>query len=141
MAQSIFAENFRPSDILLDRVLNPLRDPDIGSFKPADIIEACGIIPDFFCAACLTLESLEHPMQLEDIAAQMDEAYQYGGFGKYPWKGTVEHDGRYISDSEDPDLLPLARFQYAGFSCFVYDYGVTAIMENMTGRAMVARFD
>ena len=53
MAENIFQLNFRPSEILLDRVLNPTRDENIGAAIPADLIEACGIIPISFARRVL----------------------------------------------------------------------------------------
>jgi len=129
--------NIRPSDILLDRVLNPTRDADIGSATPDAIIEACGIIPDFFLAGCLTADRLT----LDAIADGMDAAYQFGGFA-YPFGGSLTPAGVYQSSSdEDADLPPLARFTFEGFECFVYHYGITAIRERETGAAKIARFD
>ena len=59
----IFTENFRASDFILDRVLNPNRDPEIGKAWPNDLVEACGIIPDFFCTACLEAQQVD-PLKL-----------------------------------------------------------------------------
>ena len=130
--------NIRPSDLLLDRVLNPTRDADIGSATPADIIEACGIIPDFFAAACC---STSEPLTLDIIASGMDDAYQFGGF-RYPFGGSLNHDGVYQSEHDmDHDLPPLACFTFEGFECFVYQYGITAIRDRATRDAKIARFD
>jgi hypothetical protein len=130
--------NIRPSDLLLDRVLNPTRDANINSATPADIIEACGIIPDFFAAACC---STSEPLTLDIIAAGMDDAYQFGGFC-YPFGGSLNHDGVYQSEHDmDHDLPPLACFTFEGFECFVYQYGITAIRDRATRDAKIARFD
>ena len=81
------------------------------------------------CQACMNAD----PLTLDNIAAGMDEAYQFGGFC-YPFGGTVDdHDGTYQSEhDDDPALAPLARFIFdarsrVGFECFVYEYGLTAI--------------
>ena len=133
----IISKTFRPSDILLDRVLNPARDADIGSATPALIIEACGIIPDFFCQACCTAD----PLTLDAIASGMDDAYQYGGFS-YPFGGSLTDAGLYQSShDDDPDMPPLARFTFEGFECFVYHYGIAAIRDRATGETKIARFD
>ena len=139
MATNIIQTHFRPSDILLDRVLNPTRNPDLGAATPADIIEACGIIPDFFCAACI---GCGDDLTLDNVCAGMNEAYGYGGF-KYAWKGNVTDRGVYQSTHEDdPDMDPLARFGFEGkFFCYVYDYGVAAVVDRESGQFMVARFD
>jgi len=142
MATNIIQTHFRPSDILLDRVLNPTRNPDIGAAVPADIIEACGIIPDFFCAACIETNNTEIPQTLESVCEAMDEIYGFGGF-KYAWKGNVTDRGVYESaHDDDPDMAPLARFGFEGkFFCYVYDYGCVAVVEIETGKFKVARFD
>ena len=57
--------NIRPSDVVLDRVLNPADDSSIASAYPGDILEACGIIPDFFCAACIMASNSGEPVTLD----------------------------------------------------------------------------
>jgi hypothetical protein len=129
--------NIRPSDLLLDRVLNPTRDADIGSATPALIIEACGIIPDFFAHACMAAD----PLTLDEIAHHMDDAYQFGGF-RYPFGGSITPAGVYQSiHDDDPDMPPLACFTFEGFECFVYHYGITAIRDRATRETKIARFD
>jgi hypothetical protein len=138
--------NMRTSDLVLDRVLNPTRSAELGDARPADILEACGLIPDFFAEACVSLapaSAVWGPdiVTLEDLAGAMDNLYGFGGFGSYPYGGTVASDGTYISEyGEDPDMAPLCRFGYGGFFCFVYQYGITAIRDNTTGQTKVARF-
>lgn len=141
MAQ-IFNLNFRPSEIILDRVLNPARDQNIGAARPADIVEACGIIPDFFCAACCETSTGEIGLTLDGICEAMDEAYGFGGFC-YPFGGSLDHAGTYRSEHEDDaDLQPLARFGFEGrVFCFVYDYGITAVRIGLDGPYKIARFD
>jgi hypothetical protein len=130
--------NIRSSDLLLDRVLNPTRDADIGGARPADIIEACGIIPDFFAAACC---STSEALTLDIIAAGMDSEYQMGGF-RYPFGGSITPAGVYQSSyDDDPDMAPLACFTFEGFECLVYYYGITAIRDRATGATKIARFD
>jgi len=130
--------NIRPSDLLLDRVLNPTRDADIGGARPADIIEACGIIPDFFAAACC---STSEALTLDIIASAMDAEYQFGGFC-YPFGGNITPAGVYQSShDDDPDMPPLACFTFEGFECFVYHYGITAIRDRATRETKIARFD
>ena len=141
MAQ-IFSLNFRPSAIILDRVLNPARDRNIGAARPADIIEACGIIPDFFCEACVTVSNGELGLSLDGICEAMDEVYGMGGFC-YPFGGTLDHAGTYHADNDqDEPLQPLARFGFEGrVFCFVYDYGITAVRIGLDGPYRIARFD
>ena len=136
--ENVTTLNVRPSDLLLDRVFNPARDEQLGGATPAQLAEACGIIPDFFCQACMTAD----PLTLDNIASGMDDAYQFGGFS-YPFSGTVDdHDGTYQSEhDDDPALAPLARFIFEGFECFVYEYGITAIRDRATRQTKIARFD
>ena len=141
---NIIELNFRASDILLDRVLNPAKDPDTGRNRPADLVEACGIIPDFFLEACHFAKDDENGLTLDAVCNGMDNAYQYGGF-EYSsiWKGTLDHNGTYQADNDDDGpLAPLARFGFEGrVFCYVYDYGVTAVRIGLDGPYKVARFD
>jgi hypothetical protein len=141
--QNIFEVNFRASDILLDRVLNPAKDQDTGRNRPEDLVEACGIIPDFFLEACHFAKDSETGLTLDNVCAGMDNAYQMGGFGSYPWKGTLDHNGTYQADNdEDAPLAPLARFGFEGrVFCYVYDYGVAAVRIGLDGPYKIARFD
>jgi len=134
--QNVIELQIRPSDVLLDRVLNPARCEQIGQASPDDILEACGIIPDFFTAAIIG----HNARTLDEIAAAMDAEYQFGGFS-YAWQGTVEPDGTYASPDDDP-LPPLCRFGFEGrFFCYVYPYGITAIIDRETGGQKIGRFD
>ena len=136
---NVIEMKMRPSDVILDRVYNPAADDNFGEATPAQLAEACGIIPDFFCQACL----MASPLTLENIAAGMDSVYQFGGFNAYPYKGSIDdHDGTYQSEHEDDDALPpLARFIFEGFECFVYEYGIAAIRDRATRETKIARFD
>ena len=136
---NIIEMKLRPSDVVLDRVFNPAADDQLGGATPAQLAEACGIIPDFFCQACL----MAAPLTLENIAAGMDSVYQFGGFNAYPFKGSIDdHDGTYQSEHDDDDALPpLARFIFEGFECFVYEYGIAAIRDRATRETKIARFD
>jgi hypothetical protein len=136
---NVIEMKLRPSDVVLDRVFNPAADDQLGGATPAQLAEACGIIPDFFCQACL----MAAPLTLDNIAAGMDSVYQFGGFNAYPFKGSIDdHDGTYQSEHEDDDALPpLARFIFEGFECFVYEYGIAAIRDRATRETKIARFD
>jgi hypothetical protein len=128
---------FRSSDILLDRVLNPARDFMLGDCEPEHLIEACGIIPEFFAQACLSAD----PLTLDEIANQMDEAYSFGGF-RYAFGGNITLSGVYQSEHPtDDDLPPLARFIFDRFECFVYQYGIVGIRDRATRENKIARFD
>ena len=135
---NVIEMKLRPSDVVLDRVFNPAADDNFGEATPAQLAEACGIIPDFFCQACL----MASPLTLENIAAGMDSVYQFGGFNAYPYKGSIDdHDGTYQSEHDDDALPPLARFIFEGFECFVYEYGIAAIRDRATRQTKIARFD
>jgi hypothetical protein len=128
---------FRPSDVLLDRVLNPAGDLMLGDCEPEHLIEACGIIPEFFAQACLSADSLT----LDEIANQMDEAYSFGGF-RYSFGGNITLSGVYQSEHPtDDDLPPLARFIFDRFECFVYQYGIVGIRDRASLEHKLARFD
>jgi len=140
--------HIRASELILDRVLNPAKASELGSARPDDLVEACGLIPDFFADACITLalgdDSADANLSaLDDIADRMDAIYGCGGFAAHPYGGTVAADGTYSSPHhEDEALPPLCRFGFKGtFHCFVYQYGITAIRDNTTGEYKVARFD
>lgn len=142
------ALKLRPADIMLDRVLNPTGDDNLNQWQPDHLLEACGIIPDFFCEALIAAER-ENPegITLEHVADGMDAVYQYGGFG-YPWGGTVSPSGIYQSQyEEDPPLPPLVRFSFNCYErdrvmeCFVYDSAIVAIRERGTSQVFVGRFD
>ena len=140
------AIEMRPSDWILDRVLNPAGDPYLNQVPPPRLLEACGIIPDFFAEACVTAED-ENPegFTLRDVADGMDRVYQFGGFG-YPWPGSLDADGVYRSQyDEDPPMSPLVRFSFNSgarvFECFVYEAGITAIRERGTASLFIGRFD
>jgi hypothetical protein len=135
--------NFRPADVLLDTVLNPTRDADLDNAQPQQLKEACGIIPDFFVAACVNAEKLT----LENVAAGMDSAYQFGGFA-YPLNGTISDDGVYSSPyDDDADLAPYARYIFedsdlgGALELFVYPYAITALRDRETRETKIGRFD
>jgi hypothetical protein len=136
---NVIEMKMRPSDVILDRVYNPAADDQLGGATPAQLAEACGIIPDFFCQACL----MASPLTLDNIAAGMDSVYQFGGFNAYPYKGSIDdHDGTYQSEHEEDEALPpLARFIFEGFELFVYEYGIAAIRDRATRQTKIARFD
>jgi hypothetical protein len=114
---NIIEMKMRPSDVILDRVYNPAADDQLGGATPAQLAEACGIIPDFFCQACL----MASPLTLDNIAAGMDSVYQFGGFNAYPFKGSIDdHDGTYQSEHEE-DETRCHRWRVSssrGSSCF-----------------------
>jgi len=141
MATTIF--NLRPADFLLDTVLNPTRDADLDNAQPQQLKDACGIIPDFFVAACVNAEKLT----LENVAAGMDSAYQFGGFG-YELNGTISDDGIYSSPyDDDSDLAPYARYIFedtdlgGALELFVYPYAITALRDRETRETKIGRFD
>ena len=161
--QTLEATPVHLSEILLDREFNPAGDPILSRATPNQLLEACGLIPHFFCEACAQNE-VEGPdgagFTLDNIADAMDRIYQYGGFS-YGWKGTVDQKGIYHApDAEDPPLSPIMRFRYrtaaAEFcdeleslipvqprviECMVYRYAIVAIRERNDGPVRIGRFD
>ena len=142
--QNVF--QLRASDLVLDKVYNPLKSDFYGKLTPDQLDEWCGIIPDFFVTACITAEQ-ENPdtLTLQHIADGMDRVYQFGGFG-YPWGGTVSPKGIYQSQyDDDPPLPPLVQFSFCSgaraFDCFVYDHAIVAIRERGTSPVFIGRFD
>ena len=136
------------ADILLDRRFNPAGDPELARATPDQLLEACGLIPHFFCDACQQAQT-ENPdgFTLDNIADAMDNVYQFGGF-QYRWPGHVAADGVYTSaHAEDPPLSPLVRFIFSCFDnarsieCFVYESGITSIRERGTASLRIGRFD
>ena len=148
--QSLDATPIHLADILLDRVFNPAGDPELARATPDQLLEACGLIPHFFCDACQQAQT-ENPdgFTLKNIADAMDNLYQFGGF-QYPWPGSLDADGVYTACAPydgDPPLLPLVRFIFSCFDnarpieCFVYEAGITAIRERGTASLFIGRFD
>ena len=134
----------RISDVILDRVLNPTFDRYLGGARPHDLIEACGIVPDFFCAACVEASAVagDGDITLNDICDRMDALYGFGGF-EWPMGGTIDHQGILISNhDDDADLYPIARFGFEGrVFCYVYDSGIVAVRVGLDGPYRIARFD
>ena len=146
--QSVEVTPIHLADILLDRVFNPAGDPELARATPDQLLEACGLIPHFFCDACQQAQT-ENPdgFTLDNIADAMDNVYQFGGF-KCRWPGHVSAIGVYTSAyAEDPPLSPLVRFTFSCFDnarsieCFVYDSGITSIRERGTASLRIGRFD
>lgn len=143
------ALRLRPADIMLDRVLNPANDDALNQWQPDHLLEACGIIPDFFCDALINAEQ-ENPdgITLQHVADGMDRVYGFGGF-QYPWPGKLDADGVYTSSEypDDPPLSPLVRFSFNCYErgrvieCFVYEAGITAIRERGAASLFIGRFD
>jgi hypothetical protein len=131
--------HIRPASVFLDRVLNPARDERIGAATPAQINEACGVIPDFFLAACIDLSG---DFTLRDLCDGMNALYGFGGF-QFAWTGNVTDQGVYEPEHPgDGPFYPLARFGFEDrLYCYVYNYGVTAVVDRQTGEFKVARFD
>ena len=57
----------------------------------------------------------------------------------------LDEQGIYHSAHDDPALFPLVRLkggEHNRFTCYVYEYGITAILDDkLPGEAMTARFD
>jgi len=138
MSAQIIELNIRPAKIVLDWVHNPAGNGDWALNSAQDFEEGAGIIPDFFA------DAVQGAQTLEDVAERMDDIYQNGGF-RYPFQGHVDEEGIYHSAQGDPALFPLVRLkggEHNRFTCYVYEYGITAIQDDkLPGEAMIARFD
>lgn len=100
-------------------------------------IEALGLIPHFF-ERSLYIEG----QSMQSVADKMDDLYYYGGF-VHPFEGTIESDGRYITQNdfgEDDPLDPLARIDKLGYTLWVYPYAIVGLTDNK-GNQKIARFD
>ena len=140
----------------MDTLINPTNNAEVGESFEFNILEACGIIPQFFEDACdaelkAAIEAADKglrsyislPHTLKFVANKMDELYQYGGFEDSTFDGEIRPDGTYQSDDEDPDMAPLAKFTSNDrmMELFVYDYGICAIRNRQTSEYKIARFD
>jgi len=133
------------SAVVLDQTINPTKSAKLSGADPERLLEACGLIPEFFAAACCevdidpALKDGSDTMTLAAVATAMDAEYGFGGF-RHPFSGAVDDAGIYRAD-DDPPLPPLVKYDYPGFECLVYQYGITALREIATGETKIARFD
>ena len=138
MSAQVIELNIRPAKIVLDWVHNPAGNGDWFLNSARDLEQSAGTVPDFFA------EGIQGAETLEDVAERMDDIYQGGGF-RYPFQGHVDAEGLYHSDDGEPPLFPLLRLKGGDrnrFTCYVYEYGITAILDDkLPGESMVARFD
>ena len=145
-------KSVRASDLVLDRTFNPAESPDVETLNKDYLVEACGLIPDFFADACLLLE-LDHggasidffaktgATPLDTIADTMNTIYGSGGFYD-GFGGSIDDDGCYVSKySEEEPMPPFARFRYDNFVCYVYDCAITVLFDLQTRQTIFGRFD
>jgi hypothetical protein len=103
-----------------------------------ELVNACGLIPQFFVVATRNLDSANE--DIETLADAMDSLYNYGGFS-VPFEGTVSDTGVYSSQyEEDEDLQPYATLYSRGYTCYIYPYAITAIVRD-NGDTKIGRFD
>jgi len=143
------AINMRVSDYILHRNLNPLKDKEYGKLTPDQIIEWCGIIPDFFAKAVTSDECAEliekalnaqKDKKLTDqgidflqntalfkVAEKMDEVYGWSAFGNSVMTNKPSDFGIIFGTDGEPDLNPLAKFNYEFLEVLVYEYGLVAL--------------
>ena len=134
----------RTSDFILNKVLNPLKDKDYGNYRPDQLNEWCGVIPDFFCKAVLDneieieeVEKLDNPTDLKKdylqnsvlskVADKMDEAYGYPAFGNSVMTNKPSDFGIIFGTGGEPDLKPIGKFSFHFLELLVYDYGLVAL--------------
>jgi hypothetical protein len=142
-------KSVRASDLVLDRLYNPANSPDVETLNKDYLVEACGLIPDFFADACLLLEmdndlidfTNTESTQLDHIAETMNTIYGSGGFYD-GFGGSIDDDGCYVSKySEEEPMPPFARFRYDHYVCYVYDCAVTVLFDLQTRQTIFGRFD
>lgn len=98
-------------------------------------IEALGLIPHFF-ERSLYIEG----QPIQSVADKMDDLYHYGGF-VYPFGGTINDKGTYISSSDEDDPLdPIARIDKLGFTVWIYPYAIVGLTDDK-GNQKIGRFD
>ena len=126
----------RPAKLLLQWTIDPTASYD---FSREELKEMCGIIPDFFAEAVLQ----EKAGTIEEAAQVMGDCYQMGGFNQYPFSGTLDIDGIYHGDGDDP-LPPLLKLRALddpddNVTCYVYPHGIVAVATLHDSK--IARFD
>ena len=150
----------RVSDYILNRNLNPLKDKEYGKLTPDQLIEWCGIIPDFFANAVTSEESAEliekacnaqkdnkltdlgidllQNTALFKVADKMDEAYGWPAFGNSVMTNKPSDFGIIFGSDGEPDLNPLAKFNYEFLEVLVYEYGLVAL--RISGKPNTVKF-
>ena len=150
----------RVSDYILNRNLNPLKDKEYGKLTPDQLIEWCGIIPDFFAKAVTSEESAEliekacnaqkdnkltdlgidllQNTALFKVADKMDEAYGWSAFGNSVMTNKPSDFGIIFGTDGEPDLNPLAKFNYEFLEVLVYEYGLVAL--RISGKPNTVKF-
>jgi len=154
----------RVSDYILNRNLNPLKDKEYGKLTPDQLIEWCGIIPDFFANAVTSEESAEliekacnaqkdnkltdlgidllQNTALFKVADKMDEAYGWPAFGNSVMTNKPSDFGIIFGTDGEPDLNPLAKFNYEFLEVLVYEYGLVALrISGKPNSVKFGRFD
>ena len=142
-------KSVRASDLVLDRTFNPAESPDVETLNNDYLVEACGLIPDFFADACLLL-AMDNDLidfkntkstELDTIADTMNTIYGSGGFYD-GFGGSIDGDGCYVSKySEEEPMPPFAKFIYEHFCCYVYDCAITVLFDLQTRQTIIGRFD
>ena len=96
------------------------------AIDPKQLVEACGLIPSFISP------------EADDV---MEEALlQYGMSLGEMVGGEIDKEGVY-SYPGDPDLYPITRCEVGGKTIYIYEYGITAFVDNRNGESVVHRFD
>ena len=153
----------RASDVVLDKVYNPLNSDFYGKLTPDQLDEWCGIIPDFFAAAVMACEpditkadknektdivsgdmdSFDlRLIALNKVALAIDDEYGYGGFGSSVMKTKPNILGRIIGNDGEAALDPLGEFHYKFLQLFVYECGMVALrIFGKPDTVKFARFD
>lgn len=129
--------DLRASDLILEKMFNPANASNLGGVSQLELVERCGIIPDFFATAVAT--GNPRGLTLDTISKSMNEQYVFGGFSD-SWKFLMDEKGLLHYEGDDP-YIPLVRFDYLHFSLYVYQYGIVALVDHKMGNKIFGRFD
>lgn len=105
--------------------------------RQGPLIEACGLIPIFFCKA---IASLSEKATAREVYEAMVEMYGYGDYHTTKW-GHCTKEGIYKSSyPEDPDLYPYIEMRLPdGLGLFVYPHALLAVVD--TKETILSRMD
>jgi hypothetical protein len=139
------AEAFLERLFSLESMINPLNDTMLSRVDEQDIVEACGLLPTFFLTSVVDKE----PQTLLDVVEAMNKAYGFGGFdisGLGPFANARIVNGVYTPAYKgDEPLNPLVKMSYSNkgkkFDCYIYQYGIIALVDEKGGATCITRMD
>jgi len=103
--------------------------------KKGDLVEACGIIPQFFFAA-----AVENKKTAKEAYETMVSEYGFGDWSSTSW-GTIDPKGTYVSSSEgDQDLEPYMELvMLDGPTLYIYPHAILAVVDS--NDTIISRMD